>query len=49
MEYQNVKIIKTTAEKVKPFLEAVAKKQEFKNKVQKGEIKLSGSKGKKFV
>ncbi len=46
---RKIKAIRINATKAEPFVKAIEKKQEFKSKVQSGEIKVNTKKGERFV
>ncbi len=49
MKTKEIKVIRINATKAEPFVKAIEKKQEFKSKVQSGEIKVNTKKGERFV
>ncbi len=49
MKTKEIKVIRINATKAEPFVKAIEKKQDFKSKVQSGEIKVNPKKGERFV
>ena len=46
---KKVKTVKISAADAKPFIEAISKKQDYKNKVVSGEVKVNVVKGARFA
>jgi hypothetical protein len=46
---KDIKVVKIGASEAKPIIEAISKKQDFKNKVMSGEVEVKVVKGARFA